>query len=104
MERSVAARRSARAGESVSAPLTDAVFAASVAASRYVRTIYRLTATGRCAREAQVARLLGVSRASVSAMVKRLARKGLVEQAGRQGVVLSASGRSRARAALRRYC
>ena len=67
-------------------PLTAAV-------QDYLREIYKLEEDGRRAATSRVADAIGVSAASASIMLKRLATLGLVEHTAYRGVVLTAAGR-----------
>jgi len=64
----------------------------SQAVEDYLKVIYRLQANGE-ATTTKIATALEVSSASVTNMVKRLAKLGLVEYASYKGVTLTASGR-----------
>jgi DtxR family Mn-dependent transcriptional regulator len=66
-------------------PLTEAI-------QHYLREIYKLGADGERVSTNAVARGQGVSAASASAMVKKLAALGLVEHEPYRGVTLTASG------------
>ena len=67
-------------------PLSDAI-------QDYLREIYKLEADGRDATTTSVARAAGVSAASASVMLKRLATLGLAERTPYRGVVLTEAGR-----------
>ncbi len=67
-------------------PLTAAV-------QDYLREIYKLEEEGRHATTSGVAAAMGVSAASASTMLKRLATLGLVEHTAYRGVVLTDAGR-----------
>jgi DtxR family Mn-dependent transcriptional regulator len=67
-------------------PLTAAV-------QDYLREIYKLEEDGRRAATSRVAEMMGVSTASVSTMLKRLATLELVEHTAYRGVVLTDAGR-----------
>jgi DtxR family Mn-dependent transcriptional regulator len=58
----------------------------------YLREIYRLGADGNRATTSAIARGMGVSPASASAMVKKLAALGLAEHARYRGVALTPEG------------
>ncbi len=58
----------------------------------YLKVIYNLEARFGVAQTSAIAELLDLARASVSAMVKRLAELGLVEHALHRGVRLTDSG------------
>lgn len=66
-------------------PLSDAI-------QDYLREIYRLADDGRRVTTTALARGMGVSPASASAMVKKLAALGLVEHAPYRGVSTTAAG------------
>jgi DtxR family transcriptional regulator, Mn-dependent transcriptional regulator len=66
-------------------PLTDAI-------QHYLREIYKLGADGGRVSVTALARAQGVSPASASAMVKKLAALGLAEHAPYRGIELSAAG------------
>ncbi len=65
-------------------------------ADHYVRTIHELLATQRYARPTDIARKLGVSRGSVSMMLKEMVAKGFVRHIDRSHVVLTPAGAERA--------
>ena len=67
-------------------PLSDAI-------QDYLREIYQLEAAGEGATTTIVAKAAGVSAASASVMLKRLAALGLAERTPYRGVVLTESGR-----------
>ncbi len=67
-------------------PLTAAV-------QDYLREIYKLEEDGRRGATSRVAEMMGVSGASASTMLKRLATLGLVEHTAYRGVVLTDAGR-----------
>jgi DtxR family Mn-dependent transcriptional regulator len=67
-------------------PLTAAV-------QDYLREIYKLEEDGQRAATSRVAEAMGVSAASASTMLKRLATLGLVEHSAYRGVVLTDAGR-----------
>jgi DtxR family Mn-dependent transcriptional regulator len=66
-------------------PLTDAI-------QHYLREIYKLGAAGGRVSVTALARAQGVSPASASAMVKKLAALGLADHEPYRGVALTASG------------
>ena len=65
----------------------------SQAAEDYLKTIYKLQDAGATASTTDIARALGVSSASVTNMVKRLAQMGLAEYQSYRGVTLTEAGR-----------
>ncbi len=67
------------------ATLSDAI-------QHYLRTIYNLGEGGERATTSAIAREMGVSAASASAMVKKLAALGLLEHARYRGVTLTPEG------------
>ncbi len=69
----------------------------------YLKVIYNLEARFGVARTSAIAELLDLAPASVSGMVKRLAKLGLVEHALHRGVRLTNSGRQAALQVLRRH-
>src|SRR6478736_744952 len=64
---------------------------------------YRPIASGSPTLAARVAEMLGVSRASVGEMLKRLEAEGLIERGARKEAVLTASGRERAERVVRKH-
>ncbi len=66
--------------------------ALSEAIQHYLREIYKLADSGDRVTTTAVARSMGVSPASASAMVKKLAALGLAEHAPYRGVTLTAEG------------
>ena len=66
-------------------PLSDAI-------QHYLREVYKLGASGNRVSTTALAREMGVSPASASAMVKKLAALGLVEHEPYRGVTLTAEG------------
>jgi DtxR family Mn-dependent transcriptional regulator len=75
----------------------------SVSVQDYLLAIYRLQATGPSASTTALAARLGVAPASVSGMVRKLDREGLVEHKPYQGVVLTKAGEREALRVLRRH-
>ena len=69
---------------------------------RYLRAISKLCRDGAPARTGEIARLLGVSPASVTEMVKALARDGFVKYSPRRGVWLTDGGLEEVREAAER--
>jgi DtxR family transcriptional regulator, Mn-dependent transcriptional regulator len=69
----------------------------------YLETIYRLEEDGQPARTGEVARQLEVAPASVTDMLQRLERSGLVTYEPYKGAVLTDEGRSLARQVLARH-
>lgn len=69
----------------------------------YLETLYNLEMEGEPASGAVLARRFGISRASVSATLQRLAHDGLVEGSGRGQARLTHDGRRRAESVLRRH-
>ena len=69
----------------------------------YLKAIYRLSADALPVFTTDLAGLLGLTPASVSGMIKRLAEQGLVEHARYRGVRLSQDGRRVALRMLRRH-
>ena len=84
--------------------MQDATFSKSERET--LKAIYRLTAPGRDLGEAHTGDLadaLGVSPGTVTATIKRLADRGFADHKPYRGVVLTASGRQGAVAAIRRH-
>lgn len=78
--------------------------ALSPAVENYLKEIYlQETRTGAPASTSQVAEQLGVAPASVTGMVERLAREGLVEHVRYRGVRLTGEGRRAALRVVRRH-
>jgi DtxR family Mn-dependent transcriptional regulator len=75
----------------------------SAAREDYLKAIHHLSSPGRLVPTAEIAAHLGVSKPSVSGMVKRLAEEGLVEHAPRQGVSLTPEGRRHSLLVVRRH-
>jgi DtxR family transcriptional regulator, Mn-dependent transcriptional regulator len=76
----------------------------SLAVENYLKAIYLLeTKTGEAVPTTKLAERLGVAPASVSGMVERLARDGLVVHARYRGVRLTEEGRRRALGVVRRH-
>ncbi len=76
----------------------------SAAREDYLKTIFHLAGEkGHMARTAGVAEHLGVSKPSVSAMLKRLAEEGLVDYSPRRGVRLTPTGREATLRVIRRH-
>lgn len=69
----------------------------------YLKAIYQLEAAGTQAQTGALAAALGVAAPSVSGMLKRLSRSGLIEHLPYRGVVLTAAGRRAALSVLRRH-
>lgn len=69
----------------------------------YLETIYRLEEAGEVARTGEVARQLGVAPPSVTDMLQRLERAGLVVYEPYRGVNLTERGRAVGRAVLGRH-
>ena len=69
----------------------------------YLKAIYAITRQGHPATTSEIARWLNVSPPSVSGMVKRLSRQGLLEYQPYKGVELTAQGRRAALTILRRH-
>ncbi len=68
-----------------------------------LKAVYRLSVDGSDAHTGDVAGFLGVSPGTVSATLKRLAERGLVDHKPYRGVVLTPEGRRVAVAAIRRH-
>lgn len=64
----------------------------SQAVEDYLKTIYKLQASGETVSTSDIARTMEVSSASVTNMVKRLAQMGLVEYQSYKGVMLTRTG------------
>jgi DtxR family Mn-dependent transcriptional regulator len=75
---------------------------ATVSARDYLEAIYEMDEEGIPTVQAEIARWMGVSRASVSEAMKRLRENGSIVSRGRQ-VALSAKGRLAARGLVRRH-
>ena len=75
----------------------------TVAVQDYLKAIYVLEALGERVTTSALARRMGVSAPSATAMTKRLAELGLVERAPYRGVVLTEEGRQRALEMLRHH-
>lgn len=69
---------------------------AGASADHYVRTVHELLAERRYARPTDIARKLGVSRGSVSVMLREMAARGLVRHIDRSHVALTLAGAERA--------
>lgn len=69
----------------------------------YLKTIYHLTSEGEPVTTSSIARRLGVSPPSVSAMVKRLTAKDLVKRHGQGAVALTGRGEIQALRVVRRH-
>src|SRR5690242_7641685 len=78
------------------APLTTSV-------EDYLKAIYELERSGEPAETNAIARLLAIAPASVSGMVRRLARQGFVTYERYKGARLTASGRRAALLTIRRH-
>lgn len=68
-----------------------------------LKAVYRLTKGGSDAHTGDLAEALGVSPGTVTTTMKRLAERGIVDHRPYRGVVLTASGRRAAVAAIRRH-
>ena len=75
----------------------------SAAVQDYLKAIYALETAGELVTTSALARRLGVSAPSVTAMTKRLAELGLVQRAPYRGVALTETGRSGALEVLRHH-
>ncbi|MGQ0613312.1 MAG: metal-dependent transcriptional regulator [Planctomycetaceae bacterium] len=69
----------------------------------YLKAVFHLGRGGRRVLTTELARFLGVSKPSVTAMLKKLGEEGLVEYSPRQGVVLSGAGSMVAMRVVRRH-
>ncbi|HEU4995012.1 MAG TPA: metal-dependent transcriptional regulator [Gemmatimonadaceae bacterium] len=69
----------------------------------YLKAIYELERSGEPAETNAIARLLGIAPASVSGMIRRLARLGLIRHERYHGARLTAAGRRAALKTLRRH-
>ncbi|MDQ7820074.1 MAG: metal-dependent transcriptional regulator [Armatimonadota bacterium] len=69
----------------------------------YLKVLYALTEPGGGATVGQIAERLGVSPPSVTNMIKRLARQGLVRHDPYRAVYLTDAGRAAAEAVVRRH-
>ncbi|RLG49688.1 MAG: metal-dependent transcriptional regulator [Thermoproteota archaeon] len=69
----------------------------------YLGVIYRLELEGKRPRTTEIAKMLGVSPSSVTAMLQRLASEGLVEYESYKGVKLTEKGKKAAARVLRRH-
>lgn len=76
---------------------------ATVATEDYLKAIYHLVTEGEAVTTSMIARRLGVSPPSVSAMVKRLEAGDLVARDGERGVALTVDGRAQALRVVRRH-
>ncbi|MGI8691606.1 MAG: metal-dependent transcriptional regulator [Geodermatophilaceae bacterium] len=76
---------------------------ATSAAEDYLKAIYHLATEGESVTTSTIARRLGVSAPSVSAMVKRLEAGKLVVRRGEGGLVLTAGGERQALRVVRRH-
>lgn len=74
----------------------------SQATSRYLEAIHYMRAEGEVVTNARLAEWLGVSRPTVTAGLRRMARDGLLRSGGRQ-IALTAKGEERAAAIVRRH-
>jgi len=86
------ARRAAKAAAKVSAPVED-----------YLKTIYELERTGAPAGTNEIALRLAIAPASVSGMVRKLARQKLLAHERYRGVTLTEAGRTVALRTIRRH-
>jgi DtxR family Mn-dependent transcriptional regulator len=75
----------------------------TVAVQDYLKAIYTLEAAGERATTSALARRMGVSAPSATAMTKRLAELGLVERVPHRGVALTDAGRRGALEVLRHH-
>jgi len=80
-----------------------AVMQATGAVEDYLKIIYHLVTKGEPATTSTIARRLGVSSPSVSAMVKRLEAGALVERSGAGGLALTSGGEAEALRVVRRH-
>ncbi len=69
----------------------------------YLEVVYRLELKGEKPRTTEIAKMLGVSPSSVTAMLQKLAAEGLVEYEPYKGVRLTEKGREAAARVLRRH-
>ncbi len=78
---------------------------ATSSAEDYLKTLYRLCENGREERvpTGEIARHLGLTAGSVTGMLKRMERAGLVQYAPHQGARLTAAGSEAALSVLRRH-
>lgn len=77
--------------------------ALTASAEDYLKTIYGLGPTGAAATTVEIAGRLGLAPASVTAMLSRLAERGLVNYERYRGVTLTDAGRSTALRTIRRH-
>lgn len=77
--------------------------ALTASAEDYLKTIYSLGPTGAAATTVEIAGRLGLAPASVTAMLSRLAERGLVNYERYRGVTLTDAGRSTALRTIRRH-
>jgi DtxR family Mn-dependent transcriptional regulator len=75
----------------------------SAAREDYLKAIHHLASGEKLVPTAEIAAHLGISKPSVSGMVKRLAEEGLVEYAPRRGVRLTAEGQRHSLLVVRRH-
>jgi DtxR family transcriptional regulator, Mn-dependent transcriptional regulator len=71
--------------------------------SRYLEAIYYMRAEGETVTNARLAEWLGVSRPTVTAGLRRMARDGLLQQDSGKEVLFTAEGEARAAAIVRRH-
>ena len=69
----------------------------------YLKALYVLTESGGTATVGQIAAVLGISPPSVTNMIKRLVRQGLVRHDPYRAVSLTETGHAAARAVVRRH-
>jgi len=69
----------------------------------YLKAVFHLARRGHRVQTTELARYLGVRKPSVTSMLKRLGRQGLVLYSPRQGVVLSRAGSAVAMRVVRRH-
>ena len=86
------AARSEKAGAPLTAPVED-----------YLKAIYELERSGEPAETNAIARMLEIAPASVSGMIRRLARQRLITHERYRGARLTAAGRKAALKTLRRH-
>ncbi len=71
--------------------------------SRYLEAIYYMWSEGEPPRSARLADWLGVSRPTVTAALRRMARDGMVRMNGRKEIEMTAAGRRAAESIVRRH-
>jgi DtxR family Mn-dependent transcriptional regulator len=75
----------------------------TISTEDYIKTVYKLEARGERATTSALALQLGVADASISDMIKKLSKKGLLRYEKYRGVELTAKGEKMALSTLRRH-